>query len=56
MAAKNAVEAPTIVITNNAVGLYSNIGEHLNNKYIPAVTRVQKSLLIIELEYVFIQY
>ena len=37
MAAKKAVDAPTIVITNKAVGLYSNIGEHLNSKYIPAV-------------------
>lgn len=25
---------------NRAVGLYSNIGEDLNNKYIPAVTSV----------------
>jgi hypothetical protein len=32
VAAKNAVDAPTIVITNKAVGLYSNIGEHLNSK------------------------
>ena len=40
VAAKNAVDAPTIVIINNAVGLYSNIGEHLNNKQIPAVTSV----------------
>ena len=36
----NAVEAPTNVITNNAVELYSNIGELLTNKYNPAVTRV----------------
>lgn len=56
MAAKKAVDAPTIVITNKAVGLYSNIGEHLNSKYIPAVTRVHKSLLLIELDYVFIQF
>lgn len=32
VAAKNAVEAPTIVITSKAVGLYSSIGEHLNSK------------------------
>ena len=35
-----AVVAPTNVITSKAVGLYSKIGEHLNNKYKPAVTRV----------------
>ena len=35
-----AVVAPINVITSKAVGLYSNIGEHLNNKYKPAVTRV----------------
>ena len=40
VAPMNAVVAPTNVITNKAVGLYSNIGEHLNNKYNPAVTRV----------------
>ena len=40
VAAKKAVVAPTKVITNNAVLLYSNIGELLNNKYNPAVTRV----------------
>ena len=40
MAAKNAVLLPIIVIINKAVLLYSKIGEHLNNKYIPAVTRV----------------
>jgi hypothetical protein len=28
----NAVVAPTKVITSKAVGLYSNIGELLNNK------------------------
>lgn len=40
VAAINAVEAPTNVITNNAVELYSNIGEDLTSKYNPAVTRV----------------
>jgi hypothetical protein len=35
-----AVVAPINVITSKAVGLYSNIGEHLNNKYKPAVTSV----------------
>lgn len=40
MAAKNAVEAPTKVIINNAVELNSNIGEDRINKYNPAVTRV----------------
>ena len=40
VAAKKAVVAPTKVITNKAVGLYSKIGELLNSKYIPAVTRV----------------
>lgn len=29
-----------MTITNKASGLYSNIGELLNNKYIPAVTSV----------------
>jgi len=38
--AKNAVHAPTNVIINNAVELYSNNGEDLTNKYKPAVTRV----------------
>lgn len=32
VAAKKAVVAPTKVITNKAVGLYSNIGELLNSK------------------------
>jgi hypothetical protein len=32
--------APTKVIINNAVELYSNTGEDLTNKYNPAVTRV----------------
>jgi hypothetical protein len=41
VAAKKAVVAPTRVITNRVVGLNSSIGEDLNNKYIPAVTRVQ---------------
>ena len=40
VAAINAVVEPIIVITNNAVLLYSNIGDTLINKYIPAVTRV----------------
>lgn len=39
-AAKNDVKDPIIVIINKAVELYSNIGEDLNNKYKPAVTRV----------------
>jgi len=38
--AKKAVVDPMITITNKASGLYSNIGELLNNKYIPAVTSV----------------
>ena len=41
VAAKKAVVAPTRVISNRVVGLNSSIGEDLNNKYIPAVTRVQ---------------
>ena len=40
VAPKNAVEAPISVITNKAVGLYSNKGEDLSNRYIPADTRV----------------
>ena len=40
VAAKKAVLAPTKVITNSAVGLYSNKGLDLTNKYNPAVTRV----------------
>ena len=40
VAAKKAVDAPIKVITNRAVGLYSNIGEDLTNKYNPAVTSV----------------
>jgi hypothetical protein len=32
VAPKKAVEAPIKVITNKAVGLYSKIGEDLNNK------------------------
>ena len=40
VAAKNAVVAPTNVITNNAVELYSNNGDDLTNKYNPAVTSV----------------
>lgn len=37
MAAKKAVVVPTKVITNSAVELYSNNGEDLSNRYIPAV-------------------
>ena len=40
VASKKAVVAPTNVITNKAVELYSNIGEDLTNKYNPAVTSV----------------
>jgi len=40
VAPKNAVVAPIKVITNKAVGLNSNIGEDLNSRYIPAVTKV----------------
>ena len=40
VAAKKAVLAPTKVITNKAVGLYSNNGLDLTNKYKPAVTSV----------------
>ena len=40
VAAKKAVDAPTNVIINNAVELYSNKGEDLTNKYKPAVTSV----------------
>ena len=41
VAAKNAVVAPTNVITNKAVSLYSKIGDDRSNKYKPAVTNVQ---------------
>ena len=40
VAAKKAVVAPIKVIINNAVGLYSNTGADLINKYNPAVTNV----------------
>lgn len=40
VAAKKAVVAPTNVITNKAVLLYSNIGEDLTRRYNPAVTSV----------------
>ena len=40
VAAKNAVSAPTHVITINVVGAYSNSGDDRNNRYTPAVTRV----------------
>ena len=36
---------PIKVITNKAVGLYSKIGLVLTNKYKPAVTSVQTSVL-----------
>ena len=39
-AATKAVVAPTRVITNKAVGLYSKIGELLSSRYNPAVTKV----------------
>ncbi len=40
VAAKIAVIDPINKITIKAKGLYSNIHEDLNNKYIPAVTSV----------------
>jgi hypothetical protein len=40
LAAKKAVKVPSIVITVNAVGAYSNNGEHRINKKTPAVTNV----------------
>ncbi len=40
VAAKNAVNAPTHVITISVVGAYSNRGDDRNSKYTPAVTRV----------------
>jgi hypothetical protein len=40
VAATKAVVEPINVSISKAVGLYSSIGELLNNKYIPAVTRV----------------
>ena len=40
VAAKTAVVAPTNVITNKAVLLYSKIGEDRTSKYNPAVTSV----------------
>lgn len=40
VAAKNAVNAPTHVITISVVGAYSNNGDDRNNKYTPAVTSV----------------
>ena len=40
VAAKNAVVAPTNVITNKAVSLYSKIGDDRSNRYKPAVTKV----------------
>lgn len=40
VAAKNAVRAPTQVITTSVVGANSNSGDDRNNKYTPAVTRV----------------
>ena len=40
VAAKNAVSAPTHVITISVVGAYSNSGDDRNNRYTPAVTSV----------------
>lgn len=40
VAAKNAVNAPTHVITISVVGAYSNKGEDRSNRYTPAVTSV----------------
>jgi len=40
VAAKNAVSAPTQVITISVVGAYSSRGDDRNNRYTPAVTRV----------------
>lgn len=40
VAAKNAVNAPTHVITISVVGAYSSNGDDRNNRYTPAVTRV----------------
>jgi hypothetical protein len=57
VAPKNAVEAPISVITNKAVVLYSNIGEDLNNRYIPAVTRVQNPInLKLEVKLIRLDY
>ena len=44
VAATKAVVDPIKVKITKAVGLYSKIGELLNSKYTPAVTRVHKSL------------
>jgi hypothetical protein len=40
VAAKNAVNAPTHVMTISVVGAYSSKGDDRNSKYTPAVTRV----------------
>lgn len=40
VAAKNAVSAPTQVITTSVVGANSSSGDDRNNKYTPAVTSV----------------
>ena len=40
VAAKNAVNAPTHVITISVVGAYSSRGDDRNSRYTPAVTRV----------------
>lgn len=40
VAAKNAVTAPTHVITISVVGAYSSNGDDRNSKYTPAVTSV----------------
>ena len=55
VAAKKAVVAPTKVITNKAVELYSKIGDDLSNKYNPAVTNVQiynSKILLLNLDFV----
>ena len=40
VAAKNAVDAPIIIINDNARSEFSKIGEHLATRNIPAVTIV----------------
>lgn len=40
VAAKNAVSAPTQVITISVVGAYSSSGDDRSSRYTPAVTRV----------------
>ena len=48
VAAKNAVTAPTHVITTSVVGANSSRGEDRSSKYTPAVTSVQ----LVEFDYV----